>query len=96
MDETDFEWDPVKEARNVRKHGVNFATAQRAFADPRRVLADDLAHSGREKRYYCFGAVDGLVLTVRFTMRLGRIRIIGAGYWRKGRKLYEEGNQVHE
>jgi len=84
MDEADFEWDAAKEAQNVVKHGVHFATAQRAFADPRRVLAEDLAHSGKEKRYYCFGVVDGMVLTVRFTIREGKYRIIGAGYWRKG------------
>jgi len=28
-------------------------------------------------------------LTVRFTYRGSVIRIIGAGYWRKGRKIYE-------
>ena len=50
---SDFEWDAVKEAANVSKHGVNFSIAQRAFADIHRVLAEDLAHSGKEKRYYC-------------------------------------------
>jgi hypothetical protein len=28
--------------------------------------------------------------TVRFTWRGDRIRIIGAGYWRKGRQAYEQ------
>lgn len=96
MEAADFEWDPPKEAQNIAKHGVSFATAQRAFLDPRRVIAEDLAHSGREKRYYCFGEVDGGVLTVRFTIRAGKYRIIGAGYWRKGKKLYEKGHQIHE
>jgi hypothetical protein len=31
-------------------------------------------------------------MTVRFTWRAGRIRIIGAGYWRKGKKIYEQQN----
>lgn len=96
MDEAHFEWDAAKEVQNIVKHGVSFATAQRAFVDPRRVLAEDVAHSGREKRYYCFGLVDGGVLTVRFTMRGEKVRIIGAGYWRKGKKLYDESHQVHE
>jgi uncharacterized protein len=95
MAKADFEWDANKEAANIVKHGVNFATAQRAFADPRRVIAEDLAHGDDEKRYYCFGTVDGGVLTVRFTIREQKYRIIGAGYWRKGKKLYEEGNQIH-
>lgn len=29
-------------------------------------------------------------MTVRFTYRQNRIRIIGAGYWRKGRDVYEK------
>jgi hypothetical protein len=36
------------------------------------------------------------ILTVRFTYRREVIRIIGAGYWRKGREIYERENQVHE
>ena len=30
------------------------------------------------------------ILTVRFTYREHLIRIIGAGYWRRGKKAYEE------
>jgi len=37
-----------------------------------------------EKRYYCFGKVDGAIITVRFTYKGQTIRIFGAGYWRKG------------
>ena len=31
---------------------------------------------------------------VRFTYRGETIRIIGAGYWRKGRRLYEKENLI--
>jgi uncharacterized protein len=79
-----FEWDIEKDLENQDKHGVWFAQAQYAFADPRRVIAEDLSHSQTEKRYYCFGTVEGGILTVRFTYRRGTIRIFGAGYWRKG------------
>ncbi|WHZ21992.1 MAG: hypothetical protein OJF47_001104 [Nitrospira sp.] len=68
--------------------------AQFAFADPRRVIAEDLSHSSSEKRHYCFGLVDGGVMTVRFTFRNDVIRIFGAGYWRKGRRIYECENKV--
>jgi hypothetical protein len=34
-------------------------------------------------------------LIVRFTYRRGLIRIIGAGYWRKGKQIYERENQIH-
>ncbi|MBI5411200.1 MAG: BrnT family toxin [Nitrospirae bacterium] len=91
-----FEWDRTKDRENQDKHGVSFAKAQVAFADPNRVIAEDLSHSSSEKRHYCFGLVKGDVLTVRFTHRHNIIRIFGAGYWRKGRRIYERENQVHE
>lgn len=69
--------------------------AQLAFADRRRVIAEDLSHSSGEKRYYCFGAIGEGTLTVRFTYRGRVIRIFGAGYWRKGKRIYEHENQVH-
>lgn len=90
-----FEWDPAKDLLNQIKHGVSFLEAQFAFADPRRVIAEDLEHGGEERRYYCMGRVGQGILTVRFTWRDGIIRIIGAGYWRKGKRIYERQNQVH-
>jgi len=90
--ETGFEWDGAKDLANQAKHGVSFALAQMAFCDPARVIAVDLGHSDSETRYFCFGWVEGGVMTVRFTYRDGRIRIIGAGYWRKGKRLYEKEN----
>ena len=89
-----FDWDPQKDEENQRKHGVAFAKAQFAFADPSRVIAEDLSHSSGEKRYYCFGRIEGGVLTVRFTYRDDVIRIFGAGYWRRGRAIYERENQI--
>ena len=91
-----FEWDAAKDRENQRKHGVAFREAQLAFADPDRVIAQDLSHGGAEQRLYCFGRVGAGVLTVRFTHRPGAIRIFGAGYWRKGKVIYEKGRQVHE
>ena len=93
MSEPSFEWDDAKDRVNRVKHGVSFAEAQRAFFDPQRVIAEDLEHGGREQRYFCFGVVSGGVLTVRFTYRAGRIRIFGAGYWRKGKRIYEQQNR---
>jgi uncharacterized DUF497 family protein len=84
-----FEWDDAKDRLNREKHGVSFAEAQAAFLDPRRVIAEDLEHSGREPRYFCIGRVGEGVMTVRFTWRASRIRIFGAGYWRKGKKIYD-------
>lgn len=88
-----FEWDAAKDRANQSKHGIGFALAQEAFLDPQRVIAEDLSHSDAEKRYFCFGRVGNGVMTVRFTWRGGRIRIIGAGYWRKGKSIYEQKNR---
>lgn len=95
MSEAAFEWDARKDAANQEKHGVSFAIAQHAFCDPNRVIKEDPGHSSREIRLYCFGRVGEGILTVRFTLRINRIRIIGAGYWREGRSHYEKENQIH-
>ena len=95
MKPPDFEWDDLKNIQNLEKHGVSFSEAQYAFADPQRVIIEDLDHGDDEERFFCFGRVKDGVMTVRFTVRKGRIRIIGAGYWRKGKKIYEQENQVH-
>jgi uncharacterized DUF497 family protein len=97
MADSSFEWDDAKDRSNQNKHGVSFEIAQLAFLDPRRVFVADLGHSGDEQRFYCFGRVDNGVMTVRFTWREQRTRIIGAGYWRKGRRVYEQENgSVHK
>ena len=88
-----FVWDSKKNIINISKHGVSFFTATRAFDDPWRLLFEDREHSGREyqeKRFFCIAKVDGQVLTVRFVYRDDSIRIFGAGYWRKGKEIYEK------
>ena len=86
---TGFEWDEAKDDANQAKHHVGFAEAQEAFFDPHRLILADRVHGEGEARYFCLGMVGGRVLTVRFTWREGRIRLIGAGYWRRGRRIYE-------
>ena len=95
MDVTRFEWDPAKDVENLSKHGVSFADAQLAFADERRVIEEDTRHSEDEPRFYCIGRLDEAILTVRFTWRSGVIRIIGAGFWRKGKAVYERENSLY-
>ena len=94
MLEPTFEWDAAKDRENRERHGVSFGSAQYAFADPSRVVARDVTHSREEDRFFCFGRVGEAVLTVRFTYREGTIRIFGAGYWRKGKKIYEQANHI--
>jgi uncharacterized protein len=90
-----FEWDEKKDEENQKKHEVSFAKAQRVFFDPQRIIAEDVTHSSDENRFYCIGRIEDGILTVRFTFRGIVIRIYGAGYWRKGKKLYEDQNKIH-
>lgn len=95
MSKDSSEWNSKKEILNIIKHGVSFYEAQIAFSDPLRIIAPDKTHSTHEKRYYCIGKVNKGIMTVRFTYRDDMIRIYGAGYWRKGKKVYEEKNQIY-
>ncbi len=90
-----FDWDSEKDEENRAKHNVPFSLAQRAFLDPKRIIVEDINHSSEENRFYCLGRVGEGIMTVRFTYRDSIIRIFGAGYWRKGRKIYEDQNKIH-
>jgi uncharacterized DUF497 family protein len=85
-----FEWDENKNLLNTKKHGVSFKEAIQAFLDPNRKIRLNAKHSAVEIRYYCLGMVDNRVLTVRFIIRDKKVRIIGAGFWREGKKIYEQ------
>jgi len=95
MEKPSFDWDEKKDLENQAKHGVSFSLAQHAFLDPLRVIAEDVGHSSDETRFYCMGKVGEGIITVRFTHRGDSIRIIGAGYWRKGERIYEKENKIH-
>ena len=85
-----FVWDAEKERLNREKHGVDFHQARLVFLDPKRKIFKDEKHSCEEERFFCIGKAGAEILTVRFVYRNDEIRIIGAGFWRKGRSYYEE------
>lgn len=89
-----FEWDEKKNELNQKRHNISFEMAQYAFFDNKRIIAKDLKHSEYEERFYCFGKIEDHIVTVRFTYRDNKIRIIGAGYWRKGKEIYEKENKI--
>ena len=74
----DFEWDAGKAASNLKKHGVSFEQATLAFDDAFALIEqDDSEHYGEDRFILIGRALDG-VLTVVYTERDGRIRIISA------------------
>jgi uncharacterized protein len=95
--QTRFEWDPSKAASNLRKHGVRFETATRAFADPKALLEQDRIEDG-EARWQILGVVDeDLLLMVAHTAQeqedVETVRIISArNANRRERRRYEDIN----
>jgi uncharacterized protein len=89
----ELEWDPWKEERNLRKHGVSFTEAATVLGDPLSETAHDPAHSDVEDRYLTVGrSVQRRLLIVAHTERGSRLRIISAReLTRSERKAYEEG-----
>ena len=73
-----FGWDDLKAAENVRNHGVAFAQAALAFRDPFAVEWIDLREGYSEERIILLGMTGNHVLTVVYTERAERIRIISA------------------
>jgi uncharacterized DUF497 family protein len=62
---TKFIWDKAKNAANLKKHGVDFNDAVRAFYDPDRIDFFDEKHStAEETRWIYLGNVVGAVLFV--------------------------------
>ena len=90
----EFEWDPDKAARNLRKHRVSFEEATTVFGDPLALTYHDPDHSVSEQRFITVGASnDRRVLMVAHTDRGNRLRIIAARRaTRSERKHYEEEN----
>lgn len=72
----EFEWDEAKNAANLAKHGVAFEDAIAVF-DGHRVLWPDARRDYGEARWITVGRQgQGLALTVVYTMRSDRCRII--------------------
>jgi uncharacterized DUF497 family protein len=78
MQDDDFEWDDAKARRNYVKHGVTFDTARMAFADPFMVEILDEREDYGEDRFLLIGMVQGELLSVIYTQREGRFRLISA------------------
>ena len=58
-----FEWDKAKAESNLRKHGISFEIATRAFADLFALVKQDRIENG-EHRWQTLGLVDGYLLTL--------------------------------
>jgi uncharacterized DUF497 family protein len=89
----EFEWDPIKAASNLRRHGVSFEDAASVFGDPLATTIPDPDHSTEELRFVTMGTASSRgLLVVIHTDRSDRVRIISARpATRAEKKKYEEG-----
>ena len=73
-----FDWDPVKNVSNRRKHGFSFEEVTAAFDDPSMVgwLCSD--PEDEEDRYVAVGKVGWNIISVVYTPRDGKLRLISA------------------
>lgn len=87
-----FEWDPRKADRNLRKHGVSFSEAATVFSDDLSLTNYDPDHSKAEDRFITVGWSNrGRLLIVAHSDRNNQIRIISVRELTPTeRKAYEE------
>lgn len=96
MDEFDrdleFEWDKGNLDKNWKKHGIINKETEEIFQDNSLLVGHDFKHSTVEIRYLLYGRTKkGKYLTVVFTRRSGRIRIISARLMnKKERNKYDQ------
>jgi hypothetical protein len=78
MNDDAFEWDAAKAESNLAKHGISFPAARGVFDDVFALERFDLDSQPDEIRYVITGMVGDVVLTVVYTEREERRRLISA------------------
>jgi uncharacterized DUF497 family protein len=87
-----FEWDEGNLAKNWLRHEVQQAEAEQALLNTPLVVNVTRKHGAGEPRYVALGQTDaGRLLTVVFTVRGTKVRVISARAMSKPeRKIYDE------
>ena len=86
-----FDWDEGNVNKNWESHKVRPHEAEQVFFNHPLIVADDVKHSGTERRYFDLGQTDdNRALFVAFTLRGNLIRVISArDMSRPERKVYQ-------
>ena len=87
-----FEWDEGNSAKNWLRHEVQQVEAEQALLNTPLVVNVTSEHRVTEPRFIALGQTDaGRLLTVVFTVRGSRVRVISArAMSKKERRLYGE------
>ncbi|MFH1051701.1 MAG: BrnT family toxin [bacterium] len=88
-----MEWNINKAISNYEKHRLSFEDSKPAFYDENRIHYFDEKHSQKENRYILIGRnKSGLVISISYTIRDNKIRIISCRVTsKKERNIYEAG-----
>ena len=74
----EFDWDPAKNVSNFRKHGIRFEEAALVFHDPGWVEWICSDPGDDEERYMIVGRLGWKVVSVVYTERDNKLRLISA------------------
>jgi uncharacterized DUF497 family protein len=92
-----FEWDEVKNRRNLEKHKISFETARLVFDDPHSRSIQDRVVDG-EERWQTIGMIKGLIVVVAHTYREDAeeevIRVISARKATPAERRVYEGHEA--
>lgn len=93
-DPKEFQWDQGNDNKNYLKHKVSTSECESAFLDDSKIGFDDFKHSFKEKRLIVIGlAKPGRLLTIAYTIRNQKIRVISArDASKKENNIYEKIN----
>ena len=79
LEPLEFEWDEGNKDKNWLKHQILTEECEQVFTRNEFITFQDAKHSFKEPRYVLFGKNDsGIILTIAFTIRHRKIRIISA------------------
>lgn len=85
-----FDWDQGNEKKSLEKHLITNTEAESIFVDPKRKYR--ISNRSDEIRFLCTGkSCSNKILTSYYTIRNGKVRIIGTRVARiSERKRYEK------
>ena len=88
---TGFEWDEGNINKNENKHGLKWSTIEEVFFNEPLLVVEDFKHSLLECRCVALGKNDNQdLITVVFTLRNNKIRVISARAMSKKEKIIYE------
>lgn len=97
LDIEGFEWDEGNIEKNWLKHKVLHIECEQIFFNVPLIIADDVKHSEKEKRWFALGRTEqGRKLFIVFTIRKNSIRVISARDMnKKEKRKYNEESKKH-